>query len=225
VLQPLQIYPVAGSQMRCGTIAGVLSALVCLGDAGAWLCANVPAPARRFTRQGIAALVLVITGLAVRRDFTTERAAFGMATPLGLPGAERMRMSPVVADAVRDLVKHLRATCPQFGVVPGAGSLYFWAGQAPPTLDVLPHEMPLVSDERLAVIETALEGPAASCVVRYGALYPPLTPDPRVETWLAARYRPERTFGDYTVYVRQPSLHSGRAPVTGAAPQPAHGPP
>jgi hypothetical protein len=201
VLQPLQVYPVAGSQVRCGTILALLCGLVSLGDATAWLVAMAPARSRRFISAVTAILVLAAAGLAVRSEFTPWRTLYRSTTPLDLPGAERMHVFPEVANYLPPLVDHLHDVCRQVVIVPGAASLYFWARQAPPTLDVLPHEMQLVSDTRLAAIQAAIDGLAGSCVVRYGALYPRLPPDPRVETWLASRYRPGRTFGPYTVFL------------------------
>jgi hypothetical protein len=116
-----------------------------------------------------------------------------------MPGAWRMRVREQDAAAIHGLVAELQTRCRSFLVFPGFSSLYFWTGLQPPTLDLVPHQTRMISDERLAVMRTALERSSSPCVVRCVGLAERI-PDPRVDAWLQERFRRGRSFASCTVW-------------------------
>jgi len=101
VLEPLQVYPVPGSQQVCGAVPGILCALVCLGDGCTWLFA--PAATGRLVRTAMVGIVLAILVVQTRSTVVLWREIHGGGVVLGLPGATRMRVSERDAAATRGL--------------------------------------------------------------------------------------------------------------------------
>jgi len=206
VLQPLQVYPVAGSQIQCATLAALLCALVGLGDAAASLASTLPAARRRRAQAAVAFLVLAAILFAAAAEARRWSAVYGSRewAPLDLPGSERMRAWGPTAAALRSLVATLRARCTSFVSVPGSNSLYFWTGQAPPTLDLVSRDLRALSEDRVTAIARALEESPAPCLVRR-RLAIGAAADPRFEALTESLFRRDREFGPYTLWVRRPS--------------------
>jgi hypothetical protein len=178
VLQPLQAYPVAGSQKWFGTFLYVLCAMVALGDVFALLRSSVfPNHRSWIPTLGIALCVVFLVTASTAR-LNNRRSLYDRLTPLRLPGAERIRVIGAQAREIRALVSALRENSDTFLTYPGFNSLYFWTGKTPPTLDVLSHDVSFYSEERRsAMMKTLLESPRPY-VVRFRGLgrpYPPFT--------------------------------------------------
>jgi hypothetical protein len=65
------------------------------------------------------------------------------------------------------LVQTLRTLCNPIFIYPGFNSLYFWTGQAPPTLDLISHDIRLIAVERQDAIVEALAQSRTACLVRH----------------------------------------------------------
>jgi hypothetical protein len=127
VLFPLQIYPVAGSQVPVGTLPHVLCAGVMVWDAVAFLRAwarrqgagstreagSTPWPPRLDTmaawtaHAGAALLVILALGGALVTAFSVAeraRSTYNDNIPLALPGAERVRLIAAQARMIGKLV-------------------------------------------------------------------------------------------------------------------------
>jgi hypothetical protein len=199
VLETLQVYPVPGSQLVCGTMPGLLCAFACLGDGCAWLGSLLPSALRRPIREATAFLVLALLALQTRSELAGWTKLHGALVPLGLPGAERTRVPREAAAELHALVAELQSRCTAFLVFPGVSSLYFWTGSQPPTLDLVPHQTRLLPDDRLAAMQSALQRSQSPCVVRCTGLAERV-PDPRIEAWLEGRFRRGRSFSSCTVW-------------------------
>ena len=171
VIEPLQAYPVAGSQKWLGSLALVLCGMVCLGDASDWARTRLPASARRRARALAATAVLAVTTLIAARWQAARRADYQAGLPLDLPGATRLHLKPGTANMLRRVVEVARVGCDPVFTYPGFNSLYFWIGQAPPTLELISHEIRLVAPERQNEIVQRLEQSPTACLVRAPSLF------------------------------------------------------
>jgi hypothetical protein len=170
-----------------------------LGDGCAWLGSLLPSAVRRPVREATAFLVLALLTLQTRSDLAAWSNIHGYLVPLGLPGAERTRVTRQAAAELHALVAELQSRCTAFLVFPGVSSLYFWTGSEPPTLDLVPHQTRLLPDDRLAAMKTALQRSPSPCVVRCTGLAERV-PDPRIEAWLEGRFRRGGSFSSCTVW-------------------------
>jgi hypothetical protein len=166
VLEPLQVYPVAGSQCWLGSLAVVLCGVVCLGDAGDWGLGLLAQSGRRPARALAATGVLGVTIALGVSWLGTVEGAYRRGVPLALPGAKRLRLPASVVKELQGLVETLRTLCNPIFVYPGFNSLYFWTGQAPPTLDLISHDIRLIAVERQDAIVEALAQSRTACLVR-----------------------------------------------------------
>src|SRR5262249_20862430 len=127
-LQPLVAYPTPGTQMASGSLATLMVSVVALHDL-AWRSVPRIAPAR-FVLPGV--LALLMATIAVRAVAFHRRAQ--TLTPLGLPGADLLRMPAERATRYRWLTSTLRERADTFVFAEHArDSFYFWTGLAPPT--------------------------------------------------------------------------------------------
>jgi hypothetical protein len=177
-LQSLTAYPVRGSQLNCATYLLVAASPVCLADAVRQL---VPETAMR-RAVGTAAAALVLAG--AYRGFLPNLCVRGMppATALGLPGSDRVLVSPQDAAKLRWITQTLRAHCDTFVTEPGLNSYYVWTGMDPPTGLNAGMWMVLLDDRQQQRIVDALTRSARPCVVRDQA---------RTEMWISASSIPK----------------------------------
>lgn len=166
VLEPLQVYPVAGSQRFIGSLALLLCGVLDLGDVIGWAAERWPRAGEGSLRASTVPAVLVAVLLLAVVWLRAPWIAYASGEPLSLPGATRLHLPPEDAQNLRSLVATLRAHCRPFTTYAGFNSLYFWTEQAPPTLDLLPHDIRLVVPERRAAVVTALAASPSSCFVR-----------------------------------------------------------
>ncbi|TME03259.1 MAG: hypothetical protein E6I71_10545 [Chloroflexi bacterium] len=125
VMESLQAYPVAGTQLSMGALLMVPVGATVLNDGINGL------RSRGSARFAPAALILAAVALVLQGFLATSQ--FAAATPLGLPGAESVRMQPQQAAQLRALVTAIDRDCSSFITFPGMNSFYVWTGQTPPT--------------------------------------------------------------------------------------------
>jgi hypothetical protein len=196
-------------------MTGLLCALVCLGDGCNWFVSLLPSGIRQPVRAATLGVVLALLIVQTDSALAFWRLIYAKGTRLGMPGARRMRVREQDAEAIHELVAELQTRCTSFLVFPGFSSLYFWTGSQPPTLDLVPHQTRMISDERLVVMRTALER-SSPCVVRCTGLAERI-PDPRVDVWLQGRFRRGRSFASCTVWSTRGSVvlrPEGRIPAS-----------
>jgi hypothetical protein len=200
VLQPLQAYPVAGSQLWCGTFLHFVCAMVALGDARDWAASVCPPLVRPTLRKvGAVAAIVGVAALTQHRLHGIHR-QYEALTPLGLPGAERVRLGRAHGELLRSLVATLRENADTFLTYPGFNSLYFWTGKRPPTLDVLSHEVRLYSEERQAAMVEALLAYERPYVVRSLGLAPA---NPAFIERISRHFKPSTRIGLQELLVRR----------------------
>jgi hypothetical protein len=134
MLQTLYAYPIAGSQLRFISIPLMVVALVCLGDALAYLWEWWPFPAARPANLAGAATVavLAIVALVYVASGYSRWNAYRSKPSIALPGAHRIHLAQQQASEYQWLVRNLKRHCDAFVGLPGVPSLYFWSGQEPP---------------------------------------------------------------------------------------------
>lgn len=200
VLQPLQAFPVAGSQVNFGTVMHVIVAAVCLADATAWLRSLSGALARPALHAAVAGIVLLVVTSVIVWQLSVWRAVYAASVPVDLPGAARLRLPARQVSTLHALTQILRERADTFLCVPGFSSLYFWTGKEPPTLDVVGHEMRFYSDERQAAMVSALLQHRSPMVVRFRGLAAPYPP---FEERLRQSFTPLKRIEKYQLLVRR----------------------
>lgn len=131
VLQALHAYPVAGSQTALSCFLLLIVGAILISDATIGLRHAV----------GNGSLVpLAVTGLTVFLAVGTlliqyefARRSFNSGIPLGLKGANRIRLPPAQAMRYRRISEAINESCKSFITLPGMNSFYLWTGRDPPT--------------------------------------------------------------------------------------------
>jgi hypothetical protein len=162
VFQPLQMYPVAGSQRMIGGALAIYLGVTVLFDAIEWFAYRTSESPRRARRWAVAACLALfvpaaVTAIQLRGAVTTYRAQ----EPLNLPGASLLRLPPAQVAAIQWLVELARTQASAFVSSPGFNSLYFWTKTSPPTLDLV-----TVSDEVLTAEQQQSLGDAVAAAPR-----------------------------------------------------------
>ena len=130
VINTLQAYPVAGTQLSLAAAPQVFVGAICLADA-LWIARRTP-PARAFVSVAVRAAA-ALAGMAFVVNALFSAAAYQAGVPLGLPGAQLMRMPADRAADLRSIVTALDQRCATFITYPGMNSFYIWTGTKPPT--------------------------------------------------------------------------------------------
>ena len=190
-LQPLQAYPIAGSQIAVGTFLLVLVAAVCVGDVLSWT------EQRRWVHR-LVAPVLASTAFAGILIHHTYRAAshYRAVVPINAPGADWIRVEPDQAATLRWLLASVRAGTDSFFCTTGLNSLHFWSGHYPVSRIFVGNSLNIYSEAQQRELIAALaRHPGAIIVFHHGFL--PATFATRADN-LILRYIEE----NYTVYDR-----------------------
>ena len=170
VLNSLQVYPVAGSQLTFGTVLVILVAAVCLHDGLVALAGLLPGWLRGSRPRIAAAGVMVALLLLMQWHMASlVRQSYRDLVPLDLPGARRLRVDETEAALYRWLAFNLHAQGDTFVGMPALNSLYFWSETEPPT-HLNPNSWMLLLDDaqQQHVVESLSRHPNASAVVVAG---------------------------------------------------------
>jgi hypothetical protein len=139
-LQALHAYPVAGSQVAWATFLFVPVGALSIADgwrAVASLYGATP-PVGLFRRWAPAlTLATLLVAFAASSLYAAQRqfwSTYRAGVPLGLPGAEGIRVSPRPAAVLRYLSSRLTEHCATFVTWPGLDSLYIFTRLEPPTM-------------------------------------------------------------------------------------------
>jgi hypothetical protein len=200
VMESLQAYPVAGTQLSLGALLVILVGATILNDGITGLKASW-APRVAPLALIFAAAVLALEGFIAGSQFISH-------TPSGLPGAESVRMPARQVTQLRQLVAAIDRGCSSFVTFPGMNSLYIWTGQEPPS-DLRYGVWWLIPDaaDQQAIVKK-LEGQPRLCVVKNQTLIDfwaqgrPVPAQPMVD-FIDSSFVPSATFGDYELLVRK----------------------
>ncbi len=201
VLESLQAYPVAGTQLSLAALLLIPVGAVVLNDGISGV------RARGAARIGSVALIVATAVLAL--DGFLAGSHFAAGSPSGLQGAELVRMPSKQAAQLRQLVAAIDNDCSSFITFPGMNSMYIWTGQEPPS-DLRYGVWWLTPDpvDQQGVVQQ-LEGRSRLCVVKNQTLIDFWTqgrqvPSRPVVNFIDASFMPSATFGDYELLVRKP---------------------
>jgi hypothetical protein len=137
VIQVLYAYPVAGQQVLFTVVMMIPAAAICLSDSLAFVCARLPQPrVLTLSRAGTASTIMALGVLYLGTVWGAVN-YYGMMEPLGLHGAERLRIEPEKADVVRDLAREIVSSpCTMLAGAPELFSFNFFTGKpAPQSID------------------------------------------------------------------------------------------
>ena len=201
VLESLQAYPVAGTQLSLAALLMIPVGAVVLKDG------ITGVTARGAARVAPAVLILVTAVLALEAFLAGSQFAAG--SPSGLQGAELVRMPSKQAAQLRQLVAAIDRDCSSFITFPGMNSIYIWTGQEPAS-DLRYGVWWLTPDpvDQQAVVRQ-LQGRSRLCVVKNQTLIDFWTqgrpvPSRPVVNFIDTSFMPSATFGDYELLVRKP---------------------
>lgn len=206
VAEVLQVYPVAGSQMRIAAVMFVAVGGICLADAltsfRAWSAARGPASLERF--GAVAGVAIVALGAKFAVDGVvlpaiTKGLVYKDEKALPFPGATSLRLPAAEAESYERVVDFLqRNRCTDFIGYPNIDSLYLWSEIDPPR-PYAPSAWMLALDEgNQRRILRQLRASPRPCVVRNEYV---------AGAWLAGRPNPDtplvrHVFGDFAVAER-----------------------
>jgi hypothetical protein len=140
VMEMLQVYPVAGSQVGIASVTFVPVGALLLGDAlvslKAWSAARGGRALDRFGIVALVATVALATDFAINsilRPIGANAPIYNERQEAPLPGASQLRLAEADAENYTRLLELLRRyRCTDFAGYPNINSLYLWSGIEPP---------------------------------------------------------------------------------------------
>lgn len=208
VLESLQAYPIAGSQLSMASLGLVPVGAIILGDGIRQLRAASVAPGGMVNAVGpVAAAALLINVVAFLALALTVTAAFVTGTPLGLPGAESVRLQAQPAGHLRQLVAAVDRDCSSFITFPGMNSLYLWTAEGPPTpVHIEQWWLVLDANQQQALVQQ-LAGKPRLCVIKNQHvidMWAQGRPIPRLPLvdFIDQEFVHDSSYGDYELLVR-----------------------
>ena len=164
VFQSLHAYPVAGSQINWGT--GLFPAVLAMSvyEAAAYFQTLRPA-LRRWLITGVGALLLVPLAWITFTVGKTCHAQYYERAPLGLHGAEEVRMTEDFTDTLHIITRNLQLHAGTLFSFPGLYSMNIWTGKPTPTLANATHWFTLLSSAEQQAIIDRLQADSNACVI------------------------------------------------------------
>jgi hypothetical protein len=210
VIESLQAYPIAGTQLSMAALLLVPVGAITLNDGIVQLRESAAGQSRRrmLRLAAWAAPAALIVNLAFYQLFAFLAVSGYQATqPLGMHGAILTRAAPERASNLRALVAVIDQECSSFITLPGMASFYPWTGQAPPAQLYSGVWMYFLGSAEQKQIVAELSAMPGVCVVRDQAVVDfwaegrPVPNRPLVE-YINSSFRLEERFGDYELLVR-----------------------
>lgn len=155
--QVLHAFPIAGSQMGWGTFLLVPLFVSGLLEGIAALAASIPPKAGRRLIPVLHALLLTVSAGQLWLLATTGWTRFTTSRPLGLPGAEDIRLNGAARTSLRLLTLNAAVHTDVLFSRPGMYSYNLWSGAATPTTRNATHWFWLLNDSEQAAIIAQLE--------------------------------------------------------------------
>ncbi len=172
ILQPLQIFPIAGTQMNFGAFLMLIIAVVCLFDAAAELKITFPKTFSGRHLQTIFAvgLMLILAGYAGYRTLHIYK-IYQSQIPLSFSGAEFIRLPEQNVALYNFLVENIKNNCDDFITLSGIYSLNFWTQIEPPTTYNTTALLELLSNEQQQAIVRKMQSSPRGCAVTHHGIY------------------------------------------------------
>jgi len=217
VMETLQAYPVAGTQVAAAALVFVPCGALLLHDGARELALirrnEAPVFAAwmgEFLRSGLVAVAIAFAIATLVRPVQAQHDVWAHSVPLRAEGATKIRLPAEQAAEYSRLVQAVRQNCTQFLTYPGFNSLYLWTGFRPPTGLNTTIWMKLLDSSAQSRIVRAVRGDRGLCVVRNQSQInlwlksqaPPRRPLVR---FIEANFRPTQTFmnGEYELMERR----------------------
>jgi hypothetical protein len=207
VFQTLHAYPVAGSQLSWGTCLFPAVLVMGLHDALAHL-KNRHATAGRWLAVGGGAALLVSAGTMLTDVGKMGAARYRQSQPLGLRGAEQLRLTDSVSDTLHILDANLRLHSGVLFSFPGLYSFNIWTGKPAPTLANATHWFTLLNASQQQAIIEKLEADPRACIVVQQLVLDFLkdkgfsTRSP-LQDYLAREFTPALTLDGYAIWTHK----------------------
>ena len=164
VWQSLHAYPVAGSQINWGTFLWVPVFTVGWHEALCHIAER--SPRLRLFSLATGGTILAIAAAVAVGDITQKGfVRYRSSTPLGLPGATRLRPPSDMNSTLRILCNNIRAHGGLLFSLPGLYSFNIWTGKPTPTLANATHWFSLLSAAQQQAIMARLKSDPRACVV------------------------------------------------------------
>jgi hypothetical protein len=168
----LYAFPVAGNQLGFASVPVAIVSLLLLRDGTQGIAKFFPAelPYRRALRIAPALASLLILALFLHelrsayRSYTNTNSA-----SLGMPGAERIRVTRRTAGVYRWIKQNLDS-CQAIYSMPGLFSLYFWTAKEPPTDLTAGDSIGLLNEAQQRTVANDLSRYRGMCIVYSPAL-------------------------------------------------------
>lgn len=196
VAEVLQVYPVAGSQMRIAAVMFVAVGGICLADSlaslRAWSAARGPGSLQRF--GAVVSVAIVALGAKFALDGVvlpgiTRAIAYGEQKALPFAGASSLRLPAAEAEAYARVVELLnRHRCTDFIGYANVDSLYLWSEIDPPRPSAPSAWMLALDEDEQNRILRQMRATPRPCAVRNEAV---------AGGWLAGRPHPDTPLVHY----------------------------
>ena len=206
VFQSLHAYPVAGSQVNWGTFLWIPLLALGLWDAApVWQTWGLAAS--RGLRYAGALVLIAVTVTMPAQLARIGWSQYAHNPPLGLPGAENLRLTSDMVYSTRIMRENLRAHADLLFSFPGLYSANLWTGLPTPTLINATHWFSLLPPARQQEIITRLEAsPRSALLVQRDVLdylaktgFHPAGP---LHDWLMANYEKVLALDGYELWLR-----------------------
>jgi hypothetical protein len=196
IAEVLQVYPVAGSQMRIAAVMFVAVGGICLGDAftelRAWASARGAVSLERlgvFAAVAIVALAAKFAVDGIVQPTVSRVITYDEEKALSLPGATSLHLPIAEAEAYERVVELLhRYRCTTFIGYANVDSLYLWSEIDPPQPSAPSAWMLALDEGEQQRILRQMRATPRPCAVRNEGV---------AGGWLAGRPRPETPLVDY----------------------------
>ncbi|HUY73052.1 MAG TPA: hypothetical protein VMW11_00915 [Candidatus Dormibacteraeota bacterium] len=168
VLESLQAYPVAGTQVSLSGLSLVPVGAIILNDGISQLrrAGREASPPRRFQGVWVAPMTTLLSIAAYGLFGYYATAAYAAEAPLGLPGAGLIRVPPQQGVALRTTVAAISRECSEFITYPGMVSFYVWTGQQQPSPRLYGLWMFTLDGAQQQAVVQELAGKQRLCVVK-----------------------------------------------------------
>jgi len=159
-LQFLHAYPMPGSQLYWSIFPLVVVGGVCVGDGVDQISLaqlSLKPAATRMLRLAPTLAILVFAAWLCLKPLRTEvrfaNARYDESVSLELPGAHRLRVNPLLAEQLQELVSGIKRNCDTFLTMPGMNSLNLLSEQEPPVELSSPWPFFFTASEQRQVVE------------------------------------------------------------------------
>jgi hypothetical protein len=209
VTESLQAYPIAGTQLSIAALVLVPVGAITLNDGIRQLRGWSGRESRQqlLTVASWVAPALLIANIAFVAAFAfLAFSGYESTQPLGLRGAESMRVIPQRAAALRSLVAAINQGCTSFITLPGMAGFYLWTGQQPPAQLYSGPWMYFLDSAQQEQVVSEIQGQPRLCVVKDQAVVDfwaegrPVPNGPLIE-YIDNTFTLDRVFGDYELLV------------------------